>query len=87
MKKGDTKKKRYVRRRARIRRDPAGRVALAVGDYLKGKGWNVLMTTGAQVEKEPWSKKGEYRFIVGFIGAPPPEIKEKEDAANSWRDR
>jgi hypothetical protein len=80
MKKGDTKQKRYIRRRARIRRDPAGRVALAVGDYLKTKGWNVLMTTGARVEQEPFSlltndkvKKHEYRFVVGFIGRPPAE--------------
>lgn len=70
------KHKRTARRRARIRRDPAGRVALAVGDYLKTKGWNVLMTTGAKIEQEVGAKKSEYRFVVGFIGAKPVDLKE-----------
>lgn len=67
--------KRVRARRAHIRRDPAGRIALAVGDYLKGQGWNVLMTTGASVEQLPEARRSEYRFVVGFIGAQPVEKK------------
>lgn len=78
MKKGDTKQKRAARRRAHIRRDPAGRVALAVGDYLKTKGWNVLMTTGANIEQEVGAKKSKYRFVIGFIGARPVELPAEE---------
>jgi len=50
-------------------------VPLAVGDYLKTKGWDVLMTTGASIEQLPGSKKAEYRFVVGFIGSKPENLK------------
>lgn len=63
--------KRERARRARIRRDPAGRVALTIADYLKGKGWGVVMTTGCRVEQFPSERNGKFRFVTEFLGTRP----------------
>lgn len=63
--------KRERKMRLRMRRDPEGRVALSIADFLKSKGWNVLMTTGARVEQPIPTKANKFQFVIEFVGVAP----------------
>ena len=70
--------KRAQARRRRMRRDPFGRLGLALQAYLETKGWSVVMVGNSRVQQQPYAGKFKYEFVVEFVGSPqqtaaPPE--------------
>lgn len=62
--------KRAKARRARLRREPFGRLGLALEDYLATKGWSVLVVGSPRIEQAPdYPGSFNYTFCVRFTGA------------------
>jgi hypothetical protein len=64
---------RAKRRRARLRRDPFGRMAVALGDYLKTVGWSAVVVGGVSVTARDITQTtpgafGRYEARIGFSG-------------------
>ena len=64
---------RAKRHRAKLRRDPFGRLAVAFGDYLETVGWRAVVVGKVAVAAEDLSKHspgafGRYQAIVSFTG-------------------
>lgn len=51
--------------------DAADVMLQAVADYLKSKGWKVLVIGTPRVQKQPEDRDYNYEFAVKFTGAPP----------------
>ena len=66
-----TKKKtstRDQRLRRHLRRDPFGRLTVAVVDYLQSIGWTALIVGGARIQQQAGERKFNYEFVVKFTG-------------------
>jgi hypothetical protein len=64
---------RVKRHRARIRRDPYGRMALAFADYLKTVGWNMVVVGKVHVVSRELTEItpgafGRYTAMLEFSG-------------------
>lgn len=55
--------------RQKMRRDPYGRLSLAVKDYLATVGWNVVLTSGASIQSASATKPHRFELVIGFVGA------------------
>ncbi len=65
------KKPRGDRQRAKrraMRRDPFGRLAIAVGDYLESIGWSAVVVGTPTIIGEDAGGVGRFQFLVTFTG-------------------
>lgn len=53
----------------------------SVADYLKSKGWNVVVIGSPKVQKPPSDREFMYEFVLQFTGSPPAEKKEVANGA------
>jgi hypothetical protein len=74
------------KRRRRMRRDPFGRLALAVGDYLDAVGWKALVVGDPRIQQPLDAPEFAYELVVRFTGGrkkergPAPEAETKVNA-------
>jgi len=52
-----------------MRRDPFGRLGLALQAYLETKGWSVVIVGNPRVQQQPYAGKFNYEFVVKFSGS------------------
>jgi hypothetical protein len=56
-----------VAHRRRLRRDPFGRLAVALGDYLETVGWRAIVV-GRHEIRGPDGAPFNYEFVIKFTG-------------------
>lgn len=71
-KKPPTKKKPPSKRAKALRRDPFGRLGLAVQAYLRTRGWSVVIVGPVRVQQQPHAGKFKYEFVLEFGGGQTP---------------
>jgi hypothetical protein len=54
--------------KAPSRRDPFGRLAAALGDYLESVGWSAVVVGRPRVQQQPGASTFNYEFVVSFTG-------------------
>lgn len=51
-----------------MRREPFGRLGLALQAYLKTRGWSVIVVGNPRIEKPGGSLEFNYEFVLPFTG-------------------
>lgn len=59
--------KRAKAHRRRMRRDPFGRLALAVGDYLESIGWRAIVVGSPGIRRHG-REHSKFEFVIAFTG-------------------
>jgi hypothetical protein len=65
-------KKRFTKKdltfRRRLRRDPFGRLSVALADYLESVGWSAVVVGEPRVQQQPGERAFNFEFVVRFTG-------------------
>lgn len=54
--------------------DAADVMLNAIAEYLKSKGWKVLVIGDAKVQQHPDAERFNFEFVVRFTGGPPKDL-------------